>query len=377
MIQERQGHNNPEPFYLDMEKLLIPIPGENPAGEFLRYEGTYDRIQEARKEEEDLPQGVWKRELKKADWPVVRDICIQVLEERSKDFQIAAWLLEALLHLHGFLGLREGLKLLFAFCERFWERLYPEIEGEDLEARISPMVWLNEKLYVQIKIAPITQPESAEGSSCSFADWEKANYLENIAAGEERVPEKASTKGTLSRAKFLGSVMFTPKSFYEAQSQYLADSVVFLTDLQGFLDEKCGKQAPTLNRFRDTIEDIQRTVNDFLTEKQSEERDYESETSISEVHEEESYPAQEEMEDISEGPLTTSIRSRSEAYRMLSEAADYLMIHEPHSPTPYLVKRAVSWGNMTLTELLKELVGEERNLLQVYKLLGIKGPDRI
>ena len=51
--------------HLDLETLLAPIPGDNPAGEFLRYEGTYDRIQEAREEEANLPQGVWERELKK------------------------------------------------------------------------------------------------------------------------------------------------------------------------------------------------------------------------------------------------------------------------------------------------------------------------
>jgi type VI secretion system protein ImpA len=49
-------------------------------------------------------------------------------------------------------------------------------------------------------------------------------------------------------------------------------------------------------------------------------------------------------------------------------------MHEPHSPTPYLVKRAVSWGNMTLNELLQELVSEEHDLEQIYKLLGMKGP---
>ena len=59
---------------------------------------------------------------------------------------------------------------------------------------------------------------------------------------------------------------------------------------------------------------------------------------------------------------------------MLSEAADYLLMHEPHSPTPYLVKRAVSWGNMTLNELLQELVNEEHDLRQIYKLLGMQLP---
>jgi len=65
------------------------------------------------------------------------------------------------------------------------------------------------------------------------------------------------------------------------------------------------------------------------------------------------------------------IRSRAEAYRRLSEAADYLLRTEPHSPTPYLVKRAVSWGGMTLTELLQEIVRDNTDLLEIYALLGV------
>jgi len=71
-VDENRAENHTS-FHLDLERLLTPISGDNPAGQFLRYEGMYDRIQEARKEDADLPQGVWERELKKADWNKVRE----------------------------------------------------------------------------------------------------------------------------------------------------------------------------------------------------------------------------------------------------------------------------------------------------------------
>ena len=43
------------------DDLLTPIPGANPSGPDLRYDPLYDRIKEARREEDDVPQGVWKR----------------------------------------------------------------------------------------------------------------------------------------------------------------------------------------------------------------------------------------------------------------------------------------------------------------------------
>ena len=44
---------------------------------------------------------------------------------------------------------------------------------------------------------------------------------------------------------------------------------------------------------------------------------------------------------------------------------------EPHSPCPYLVKRAVAWGKMPLAELLQELVRGEGDLQELYGLLGM------
>ena len=56
----------------DFIKLLEPIPGNNPAGVFLRDEGTYDTIREARREDNSqLPRGVWERSLDRADWQQV------------------------------------------------------------------------------------------------------------------------------------------------------------------------------------------------------------------------------------------------------------------------------------------------------------------
>jgi len=75
-------------------------------------------------------------------------------------------------------------------------------------------------------------------------------------------------------------------------------------------------------------------------------------------------------QEISPGPLGP-IRSRAEAYQRLAEAADFLQRTEPHSPTPYLVRRAIQWGNMDLRELLPHLIRNDHALLEVAQLLNI------
>ena len=355
-------------FPLDMDALLKPIPGENPAGKLLRYEGTYDQIQEAREEEADLPQGVWERELKKADWKKVMMLCVEALENRTKDIQICAWLLEALIHIYGFGGVKEGLNLLKGLCERFWEHLYPELE--DIEARVAPFIWINEKLSFKLKFVNITDPETIDSRPYNWADWENANYLEQLAMKEKGILQKAESQGKVTRAKFLGSVMFTSRSFYERLNSDLLDSIGICKELVDFLDKILGKESPSLGQFLDTLQKIQSTVYEFLSEKK-EEITNDLDESVQQEMEEQELDGEKEPK-----KRTIIIRSRAEAYRLLSEAADYLLVHEPHSPTPYLVKKAVSWGNMTLDELLQELISDEHELLRLYKFLGLKGSEK-
>ena len=73
-------------------------------------------------------------------------------------------------------------------------------------------------------------------------------------------------------------------------------------------------------------------------------------------------------------PLPTGIKTREDAYRMLEAAAAYLERTEPHSPTPYLVKRAVGWGQMSLADLIQEILREEGDLTRYFNMLGITPP---
>jgi predicted component of type VI protein secretion system len=69
------------------------------------------------------------------------------------------------------------------------------------------------------------------------------------------------------------------------------------------------------------------------------------------------------------------IRSREDAYARIAQVADYLQRTEPHSPTPYLLRRAIHWGRLDLNQLLLELTGNGMDFMQVMRLLGIGQDD--
>lgn len=355
------------PYAFDLETLLAPVGGERPSGESLRYEGTYDRIREARREDDPrMSRGIYESEPKRADWPAVEALAAEALSTRTKDLQLAAWLAEAWTHLYGLAGAREGLRLMAELCARFWEGLHPELEGADCEARVSPVVWVNEKLSQKIKLLAVSSPEAGEVPAYSYADWESAAHLENLSKKDPKALQNAEARGQVTPAKFHSSVMLTGRNFYSELYEDAASALEACGVLEGVLAEVCGRAAPSLGRFREAVEGVRRLAGDVLGSRPAAE--YEFETG------EEAYVHGGEEEAGHGWSSGAPIRSRAEAYQRLAEAADYLLRTEPHSPTPYLVKRAVEWGSMSLQEVLQQLVRNDGEMQELNRLLRLS-PD--
>lgn len=350
-------------FAMDVDGLLRPVAVDQPAGVDLRYEGTYDAIREARRADDPtLPQGVWVTDLKRANWRDVARLCTSALTEKSKDLQIAAWLIEALVQDKGFAGAREGLRLVRALCEAFWDDLHPVVGADgDVESRLAPMVWLNERLPQLLRQLPLTQPETGDDRPFTWDDWENTARLEALGQRDRAARDRAEASGKPSRAKFLTAVTLTPTAYYRDMIAVARDCLTILAELGALLDEKCGAEAPSFAAIRSILDDIQSLAADTYRDKGGvETAPGDADLAVLDM----TAPAAAGM------PLA-AIRTRDEAYRLLSMAAEYLMKTEPHSPSPYLVKRAVSWGSMSLDELLRELVANEHDLGQLFSLLGM------
>ena len=348
---------------IEVVELLQPIPGENPSGEPLRYQGTYDRIADARREDDpSLSQGIYKSTLKRADWTSVESICLEALTKRSKDLQIAGWLLESWIHLYGFSGVTNGLHLLAGLCENFWDGVYPSLEVDEIEGRVAPIEWVEQKLTLKLKQLPLTLPADAPDECYSYVDWESACHFENLAAKDPRALQEALAKIDPTVAKFRAAVAATDTAFYVELIEELAQAIDGCVLVEQVLDQKCGKDAPSLRQFKEALCAIQQLVSQDLHTRNVEIENFGEDVDSPEIEEA-------DLELWSGG----RIRSRAEAYRRLSEAAEYLLRTEPHSPTPYLVKRAVEWGNMSLPELLQQIVRNEGELNEIDRLLRLTG----
>ncbi len=375
----------------EIKDLLEPIAPDAPAGVALLYDPVYDQIRDARREDDPaLPQGIWQTELKKADWARVRDLCVETLRTRSKDLQVAVWLAEALTQLEGFAGLRRGLEVILALSERYWEELHPFPDDGDLEFRMAPLVWLNEKMGIRVRTLPITRPTTGDARAYSFSDLESAQRLQNQVRKNPRAIQEAD-EGAVTLADFNASAMLTADDFYRTASRDIAGCALVMDRLDAFLRLRCGEEeGASFGRVRRALEEVGNMVQGVLRERRGdadeeaiagdsgagEDAAAEAGTAGTGVTLRFSHESTEgmAMDDTPNTPGARSgitIRSRDEAYSILASVADYLMRVEPHSPAPYLVKRAVSWGGMPLATLLTELVGDERDLVNIYTMLGI------
>jgi type VI secretion system protein ImpA len=171
------------------DDLLNPIPGDNPSGANLRYDPVYDKIKDARRVEDDAPQGDWQRERKVADYKVVIKLAQETLAARTKDLQLGAWLTEALLRQEGFSGFRQGLDLLRGLIENFWDTLYPESEDGDLELRAAPVEWVGTMLDRPLREVPITR------SGLSYFKYKESRtvgYEAEAAESDQRTQARAA-----------------------------------------------------------------------------------------------------------------------------------------------------------------------------------------
>jgi type VI secretion system protein ImpA len=142
-----------------------------------------------------------------------------------------------------------------------------------------------------------------------------------------------------------------------------------LTELRGFdkrLDQRFGELAPGTSRIRQSLEDcrglVRRILKDkgVLVEGEADAGQGASETGTGAA--------------VAAGGNTGPIGSREDALRRLEEVAAYLRRAEPHSPVSYLIQRAVSWSQMSLDELLLELIEDQAARSRIDLTLGIRRP---
>ena len=241
-----------------------------------------------------------------------------------------------------------------------------------MEARLAPIQWVNEKLARRIRMIRLTRPSMEGVPAYSLADWDVA--LRN--------PGDASSRPTVTMANFQQSVALTSHDWLVTLNRDVLETMQRIRGFDALIDEKAGKLSPGLLQFRNEVSSAAQLVETMLggtrgnMPKPSDGPELAPEAGSMLALPNALESQQAELEQSSTAEYVGRIRTRAEAYRLLEEIADFLYHTDPHSPTPYLIRRAVSWGDKHFDELLPELVRDNGELSDIIKLLRIEMPAK-
>ncbi|HEX4771851.1 MAG TPA: type VI secretion system protein TssA [Bryobacteraceae bacterium] len=343
--------------------LLTPVAGDNPSGANLRYDPVIDKIKEARREDIDAPQGAWKTTVKTADYGAVIKLAGEVIATRSKDLQLAVWLVEAHIRREGLPVAGACFKFIHQLLEHFWDTLYPELEDGDVELRAGPLEWLGQKLDLPVRQAPIT----ASGYSyLAYKESRIIGYEADAQGSYEKLEIRNAriAEGKLTAEQFDEAVDATPMGFYGSALGSVNDAMTEIQSLLAFCDERMGDEAPGFTTTRKALEDVAQLLELFLRKKggavevPSAADDDATDFGLDDVSFSFAAPPPPITTDngASADTQTATAVATAEAYAEPQSEADvvtqivaiakYLRNADAQDVSPYLITRAYHWGKL-------------------------------
>jgi type VI secretion system protein ImpA len=390
---------------LDCATLLAPIDASRPQGDTLRGTPIWNAIRRARESDDaSLPLGAWVRHLKRAAWGEVARASLDALAYRSKDLQLAIWLAEALLQEHGFRGLAASIAIVDALCERYWDVMYPGGADGDFEHRANLFRWLNEKLVMPVRLVPLTAPVAAAATSTTASAAASDQSAEGVrrytwSDCEQLRRQQQSTQTSNSRnndnaegidaADVAKALAATADDVLTGHHAALTQALAALAKLSATLDQCFDNDPPGIGALRSPLEQILVFITAQMVQRglpiNAPARAPVPVSSAAVVPLTETISVEVTMTppdatdaDAREEAASASmspVNARKRAYAQLAEAAAALVEIEPHSPVPYLVRKAVEWGSLNTAQLYDELFIQGRGQLNVFELLGLGTPQ--
>lgn len=359
---------------IDLEALLAPISDEMPTGSDCRLNpspmSAYQQVKTARNAAREIERkNASGGDMGSPDdeWRKVFDLAPKILRQESKDLEVACWYAEALLRRFSFQGLRDGFKLLDGLIDKYWDHLYPMPDEDGLETKVSPFTGLNGAGQEGVLIPAIRTSRITQGNSTGpFAFWECQKAL-----ATQRIQDSDN------REKEFGKLGFTfedvEKAISESSNEFmtnlrddLAECIELYRQISQRLDQYCGTyDAPPTSLIISSLEDCLAVVK-HLGQNKFPVIDTMADAPI--ATDDGATSAAPVTHNSAAGPLAT----REQAFKQLLEISEFFRKREPHSPISYVLEKAVKWGNMSLSELMQELISDRNVLEQYSKLTGVK-----
>ncbi|MBI3898988.1 MAG: type VI secretion system protein TssA [Gammaproteobacteria bacterium] len=355
---------------LEVEALLKPISAENPAGVDLRLnisaESAYQRLREVRiqarnRERSALAEGVASY-VNVSDWAPILDVAPTLLTSSAKDIEVTSWLIEALVRRDGFKGVAVGFNLANQLIERYGETLYPLPDEEGVATQLAPLIGLNGfggdgALIPPLKAIPITQ-----GASCGpFAVWQCEQAMEVSRISDPNKRQARYKQGAVSKDDIDRAVVETPTPFFQTLQTDIRAALAVYEAFRATVDKYCQSDPQPTGKIYETLNASHQTLiylaGSRLVIADDGEGDMNASNGTAGGH---------------VGLNSGLIQDREAALKSLRSAANFFRRTEPHSPISYAIEQAVYWSELSLPDLMRELLPDESARNKYQTLTGIR-----
>jgi type VI secretion system protein ImpA len=338
-----------EPFDLDIDSLIAPIPGPDPAGVPLPDAIEHELNELRRQTAESEPNTAGRH----PEWGKIVRIASDTLATKSKDLRVATRLVEAVTRKEGVAGLREGLRLLHRLVAVAWDRLYPRpAEGEELD-RGYLFVPLNDdtpsqpgkpkKFLEVVREMPLVQPDD---HPIAYLDWLQPARKAEV---EQYIPKAGAKELRFAHDDLTAAL--------QALKDLSAELDAKTKEAPNFLGEDSNNLGTAIGQCIGLVKEIAERRGVSLTDEPPGGPDGGTKPSA-------------HGDGGKAGPVGVA-SNREGLYRQLREIAERLKVIEPHSPVPFLLERCVKLGSLPFPELMRAIVRETATLDELDRLLGL------
>ncbi|MEP7355416.1 MAG: type VI secretion system domain-containing protein, partial [Acidobacteriota bacterium] len=250
-----------------------------------------------------------------------------------------------------------GLALLRSLLETYWDGVYPRADDDgDLELRATPLSWIGLQLDSALRETPLFQ------GRLNWYNYRDSRTIpsEDDARGDQtkqQAREEALQEGGVPPEEFEAAFQSTPSQALRQLHDDLNTLMEAVRGLGEFCDQKFADASPDFNPMLKTLEEIYQVVRVLYKRKGGDQPEEETEESVPDA------PGGEEAESwtnaesdsatpvarstkrakVSSGPEPTSVE---DAIARIQNTVRYLRREQPSNPTPYLIARALRWGEL-------------------------------
>ncbi len=372
----------PSPAVLDIPSLIAPCSAEKPVGEDPRNDPSPTSLYYKVKDARSAARAIERQQItgdddsgNPPDWRPVVENAKALLTKQAKDLEITAYLIEALVRLNGFAGLRDGFQLTRELIEKYWDGLFPLPDEEGIDTRVAPLTGLNGDDAEGTLIAPISRVPLTDNSS--IGRMSLSHYQEAVATGkiaDAKARDRKIAQGAKSMDMIQKAVSESSPKFFVNLVEDLTQCQEEFTKLCMLLDERCGSRSPPSSQIRTALGSCLDVVKDVARAKlaaaapKAEPAKGEAGAAAAGAEAQAGGPA-------GPGEAMDVLRTREDAFRVLGKIVEFFHRTEPQSIVSFALEQVIRWGQTPLPDLLTELIPDEAPRKNLFKQVGIKLPE--